>query len=288
MSRRIELLPLGARDIGAAMTFAAARPAECALIAGWIHDGGLTTGRGSLFALRDEAGAISSLVFMSTSGILVPVLNTHDDARIDAEAAEAAAKVATRIPGMLRVIVGRRSCTRSVWARLEGMGLRARMSRDQVGYVTDASTFERSAPRLELKAATKIHLDALVETSAAMAREEAQDDPQARNPSLFRARIEERMLLRRDLVFAPNGQLLFKCNISALSNITGQVEGIYTVPKHRGRGIGKRGTASATEWVLNHASAASLLVNDDNDVAIRMYESLGYRPVFESQTIFVR
>ncbi|MBK8010255.1 MAG: GNAT family N-acetyltransferase [Deltaproteobacteria bacterium] len=288
MSDPIELRPLGARDIERALAFAAARPAECVLIAGWIHEGGLTTGRGSLFAVEDAAGTISSLIFMSTSGILVPVLDASGPAQTAHVSAEAAAKIATRIPGMLRVIVGRRSHAERIWTHLENAGLRARMSRNQVGYVATESTFDRNAPKLELRAATRTHLDALVKTSAAMAREEAQDDPQARNPALFRARIEERLALRRDFVFIAAEQLLFKCNVSALSNIAGQVEGIYTVPKHRGRGIGTRGTAAATAWVLNHASAASLLVNDDNGVAIRMYESLGYRPAFESQTIFVR
>jgi predicted GNAT family acetyltransferase len=59
------------------------------------------------------------------------------------------------------------------------------------------------------------------------------------------------------------------------------------VPTHRGRGIGRRGTAAVTMWVLERAQRAVLLVNEDNEPARRLYETLGYRRMLESRTIFI-
>ena len=53
------------------------------------------------------------------------------------------------------------------------------------------------------------------------------------------------------------------------------------------RGLGRRGTSSLTRWVLQRAENAYLLVNQENDSAQRMYETLGYLQDHESRTIFV-
>ena len=66
-----------------------------------------------------------------------------------------------------------------------------------------------------------------------------------------------------------------------------KVEGIYTVPKHRGRGLGRRGTSAVTSWVLKHAPRSVLLVNQDNEPAKRLYLGLGYRQTRENRTIFI-
>ena len=174
-----------------------------------------------------------------------------------------------------------------VWRRWGVMGFESRLVRDQTGYVATRESFRPAAEALYLRAATLGDLDAVVESSAAMAREEARDDPQRRNPSMFRARIRERVQRGRDLVHFERSQLAFKANISAISDVGGQVEGIYTHPLLRGRGLGLRGTSEVTRWILARAPRASLLVNDDNLPARRLYDRLGYVAVYESRTVFV-
>jgi hypothetical protein len=170
---------------------------------------------------------------------------------------------------------------------LEALGMEARISRDQLGYAVDRASFRYPVNGLELAMATHGHLDELVEASAAMAREEANDDPQARNPELFRSRIAERVARGRDFIYRSNGALLFKTNVAALSPIGGQIEGIYTHPEYRRRGIGGRGTAAVTAWVLERAERAVLLVNEDNYGARALYEALAYKQVLTSRTIFI-
>lgn len=276
------LRQLGPSSRAEAYAFCERQPERCTYIAGWIKDGGLErsalVSRGWLLA-EMKGGAINGLVYVSSTGIVIPVAGER--------ALDDVAEMARANPNAVRVLVGERSVVVSLWRRLETLGMEARISRDQLGYAVDRARFRSTSRELELTTATNAQLDELVEASAAMAREEANDDPQARNPELFRSRIAERVARGRDFIYRPNGELLFKTNVAALSPIGGQIEGIYTSPKHRRRGIGASGTAAVTAWVLERAERAVLLVNEDNAAARALYEALAYREVLASRTIFI-
>lgn len=266
-----------------AYRFCAEAPERTVYIAGWLGEGGLDRSpllpRARLFGEIID-GRISGLAYLSSTGILMPIVKTS-------RALEDLTEMARRNPSAIRVVVGERRQVGELWSRLEALGLRARLIRDQLGYSVSRTEYFSERDSLELERATQLHLDQVVAASAAMAREEAHDDPQQRNPELFRHRISERLTRGRDFVHLVNGQLVFKCNVAAISPLGGQIEGIYTVPHHRRNRIGQRGTAAVTAWVLERAERAVLLVNEDNRPARLLYEALGYRSVLESRTIFV-
>lgn len=277
------LRTLGPSDQASASAFCAAHSSHCTYIAGWLHEGGLQ--RNSLvphaWLFAETRGAeIIGLAYISTTGIAIPSVGTS-------AALDQLADMARANPNTIRVIVGDRAQVAELWGRLEGRGMRARIARDQLGYAVTREELVIPQTAIELELATLVDLDRVVSASAAMAREEAHDDPQARNPELFRSRIAERLARGRDFIYRSGPELVFKTNIAALSPIGGQVEGIYTPPAHRGRGIGLRGTAAITMWVLERAQRAALLVNEDNAVARRLYEALGYQRTVESRTIFI-
>ncbi len=278
------LVQLGPDHAEIALAYCRRRPHHTTFVAGWITDGGLAESprapRAWLFADLDGQGEILGLVYISDTGIVLPMASNEDSL-------DGLVEIARRNPNAIRVIVGERSLVGALWGRIDRFGFEARISRDQLGYSVDSQTFVRGDSRA-LVLAAEHHLDQLVEASAAMAREEARDDPQARNPVLFRARIRDRVERGRDFIFIDNGRISFKCNVSAMSPIGGQIEGIYTLPAFRRSGLGRTGTQAVTAWVLERASRAFLLVNDDNDVALRLYEALGYQKVLESRTIFVK
>lgn len=280
---RGRLRQLGPQHAAAAQAYCATQPEQCAFIAGWIAEGGLTeapqVARGWILAETDAEDRIGGLAYFSDTGIVLPAL-THPDA------IDEVVRVAQRNPGSVRVLVGARAQVDQIWRGLSRRGAYARQIRDQRGYVVTREGF-REAGDLSLAPADEAVLDQLVEASAAMAREEARDDPQRRNPPLFRERIRERMLRGRDMVHLDHGRLLFKSNVAALSPLAGQVEGIYTVPSARRQGLGTRGTSAITRWVLERAQRAFLLVNEDNTSARRLYEGLGYADVLASRTIFL-
>jgi hypothetical protein len=279
---RLEVLGPEAAD--EATAFCAARPGQAIYLAGWVYDGGLQQSplapRGWLLAERDKSAAMIGLCYLSATGILMPVMT-------QASSIEHLYAVARSNPGLIRVIVGERALVAALWERLGPLGLLARLVRDQLVYSVERNEFKPAAEPLALEVAQREDLDDLVETSAAMAREEANDDPQARNPTLFRDRIRSRILRQRDFIRREDQRLVFKGNVSALCSVGGQVEGIYTIPERRRSGLGKRGTAFVTGWVLERAPRATLLVNEDNEAARRMYETLGYRTQLRSRTIFV-
>ncbi len=229
-------------------------------------------------------GALSSedrvdgLVYISETGIILPVLPEPLIGGL--------LKIAKKNPALVRVLVGERSLVRTLWQRMERSGMVARLVREQLGYVVTQDHFQGTRD-LALEVGREEHLDQIVVASAEMAKEEAQDDPYSRNPSLFEQRIRERILRGRDFVHLREGRLAFKTNVSALSSLGGQVEGIYTIPEYRRQGLARRGTSAITRWVLRRAKRAFLLVNEDNDAAKKLYEALGYQQVLSSQTIFV-
>ncbi len=253
------------------------------VVAGWLAEGGLsrqpTAARAWLFGVIDAGNNLVGVVYVSETGVIIPVLPEE-------VGTEALIEFGRRHPQLIRVMVGERWLVDRVWRRWSRIGFRTRLVRDQKAYAVAPSAYRTVKEPLDLQLASLSDLDAIVECSAAMAREEAHDDPQARNPSLFRARIRERLLRGRDFVFLDGPSLAFKTNVSALSSVGGQIEGIYTTPAYRRRGLGRAGTAAITSWILARAPLASLLVNDDNHAARRMYERLGYRAVYDSRTTF--
>ena len=276
------LTPLSPEDAATALRFCGTQPYECTYIAGWIAEGGLTrapnTPRAWLLGERNASHHLTGLLYISVTGIMIP-------AQLTDEAVDQIGEMVQRNPNLARVVVGERRLVARLWRTLVQRGTRARLSRDQIGYCLDRDNARLAEP-LDLVPATIADLDQVVQASAAMAREEARDDPFARNPRLFRERIAERLRRGRDFIHAPGNALRFKSNVASLSTLGGQIEGIYTLPAFRHRGLGLRGTSAISQWVLERAHRAFLLVNEDNHDARRLYERLGYEPVMESRTVF--
>lgn len=265
-------------DRARALAACARLPTQPLQIAAWIHGGGLNTGSGpgALFLERDEAG----LAFVSDLGVVMPFL--RHESSID--------ELALRVGARARVVVGPSWATDQLWVRLVRRGVEARIIRDQVGYAVSRASFRADAalPGFRLQVAGPQDVDAVVAASAAMAIEESQDDPARRNPVLFRSRIAERLTQGRDFILREKGRLVFKVNVAALSPMGAHIEGVYTVPGARGRGLGRAGTAWITQWILERGPMATLLVNRDNDVARRIYQTLGFYPTHESRTVLAR
>lgn len=278
------LYQIGPESAQRAYEFCADHPDRCTYIAGWIHEGGLDSSlaapKGWLLAEQPQDGAIVGLAYISATGILIPALRSESSF-------EQIVSLARMNPGMIRVLVGERHIVNRLWAQLEALGLRTRLARDQLVFSVDRASFVPAEPSLTLARATDRDLDDVVTASADMAREEANDDPQSRNPTLFRERIRTRLMRQRDFVHREDGVLAFKSNVSALSPMGGQLEGVFTVPRFRQLGLGSRGTGAVSAWILERASRVVLLVNDDNELATRLYERLGYMRSHLSKTIFI-
>lgn len=269
------LARVGRADRERALALCRALPTRPTQIAAWIHDGGLDTRSRAGALFMDDAGG---LAFISELGVVMPHLSNN-------RSLDALARWVR--PLGARVVVGPTPSAGALWKRLEASGLRARIARDQIAYGVSRSMLKSRIPahQLSLRLARADDLEAIVSASAAMAIEESKDDPYGRNPKLFRARIADRLRRRRDFVLFENDRLVFKANVAALSPHGGHIEGVYTSPDARGRGLGLACTAWVTQWILERAPVATLLVNQDNGPARRIYERLGFVSLYASRTI---
>lgn len=81
-------------------------------------------------------------------------------------------------------------------------------------------------------------------------------------------------------IFEADGLVSAAVSVKRLPEI-GEVIGVFTHPKCRGRGFGKMVVSAATDDVLKHADGSNLYVGAKNIPAIKVYEKLGYRKIDE-------
>jgi len=67
-----------------------------------------------------------------------------------------------------------------------------------------------------------------------------------------------------------------------------QLGGVYTSPSVRGKGVGKRLASALTQRMIEKNLDVNLLVMKDNKSAIKVYEALGYKPVYELGLMAIR
>jgi ribosomal protein S18 acetylase RimI-like enzyme len=138
----------------------------------------------------------------------------------------------------------------------------------------------------KLRASTRRDLDHLVVAAAAMHREEMGDDPMLTDPAGWRYRMATLVDRGWSYIWLERGEVLFKAELSAWTPDVCQVQGVWTAPAHRGRGIGTQGMAALAHLLLQQTPICSLYVNDFNAVARRLYAKLGFEQVAEMASYF--
>lgn len=130
-----------------------------------------------------------------------------------------------------------------------------------------------------MRFATEADLAGLVPACAAMHMEEVGIDPLSRDPSGYRQRVRELVQRERALVMTQGRQIVFKCELSAVTEDAVQIMGVWTRPGFRRRGLARTGMAEVCGHILRQRKAVTLFVNDFNRPAIDLYEVLGFRRI---------
>jgi ribosomal protein S18 acetylase RimI-like enzyme len=130
-------------------------------------------------------------------------------------------------------------------------------------------------------------LDVLVVAAAAMHREEMGIDPLAIDPAGWRGRMAVLIDRGWSWVWMEDGKVLFKAELSAWTPEVVQVQGVYTAPSNRGRGVATEGLAAVCRALLADVPACSLYVNHFNSAALRVYTRLGFGTVGEFATLIL-
>lgn len=148
-----------------------------------------------------------------------------------------------------------------------------------------------STERLPLEAvpvrpATRADVEALAVAAAAMHREEMGGEPVPVDPSAWRARMVSLVDLGWSWAWTERDHVVFKAELSAWTPEAVQIQGVYTHPSRRGRGVASAGLAAVCRTLLRSVPVCSLYVNADNDTALRLYDRLGFRRTGDFATVF--
>lgn len=279
-STALRVRPLTARDRAAVLAHLERDPVRDAFILSRVlHDAALTGHTaGPLWGALDGP-RLTGVLHLGPN--LVPAVD--DLATLDAFAGIAAG------PGSTRMVVGERYAVEHLWARVAHTYPRPREIRaPQYVYRLRPHQLPPVPAPAAAEHATRADEDEIVRLSAAMHLEEMGEDPLRADPPGYRRRI--RTLTERGwtFVYRWRGRIAFKFDIGCASTTTAQIQGVYTPPDLRGRGLATLGMAACCRLAFRRWPTLSLYVNDYNTPAVALYERLGFtRMPYDFQTVLL-
>ena len=147
---------------------------------------------------------------------------------------------------------------------------------------TDASLVEEPTP---VRRATRDDVEALTIAAASMHREEM-GDPLPVDPGAWRSRMTALVDLGWSWVWLERGSVVFKAELSAWTPEAVQIQGVYTHPGKRRRGVASAALSYVCRTILQQVPVCSLYVNHQNETALRLYARLGFRRAGDFASVF--
>jgi uncharacterized protein len=269
-ARPVEVL--GDADLGALNRLLDADPHGNVVLAARLEQTGAiapTQLGGAVLAIRDTRDRLAAAIF--NGGSLLPLGGSAVDLKVLGDAVVRRRRVCSSI-------VGREDAVRALWDVLSAQWGPARLIRaHQPLLATNSVPQVPTAGFPPVRAMTDADLDAYMIAAVAMFREEL-DLPPLRPPIVdeYRRRVAGLIRARRAFgVVDKQGDVVFKADIGSVSRRTCQLQGVWTRPDLRGRGLATAALAEVLACGLELAPSVSLYVNDFNEPALRLYERLG-------------
>ncbi|MFC8042226.1 GNAT family N-acetyltransferase [Nocardia sp. NPDC057353] len=268
---------LANRDLAQVLRVLDTDPVASCMVAARLQEYGLDAryGYGELWSRGDPG---ESLCFSGAN--LVPL-------RGDAASVKAFAERALRFPRMCSSVVGRRELALPLWEALAGHWGPEREVRGVQPLLAMAGQATIPADP-EVRKVRPDELDRYLEAAIAMFIEEVGVDPRAGDGGRgYRRRIAGLIESGRAWGRFSDGEVVFKAEVGALSRRTGQIQGVWVHPEHRGKGHGAAGTAAVANAVVASGRTASLYVNDYNGAARRAYRKVGFQQIATFATVLL-
>lgn len=184
----------------------------------------------------------------------------------------------------LRAIIAPSPVVEPLWAMLSNHYDAPTVVRlRQPVYVLDQ--FDTSSDLYAVRHGRLDDLDLLLPACAAMHREEIGIDPLERDATGYRQRVRDLVEHRRSFVMMEDGEIAFKCEISAETPRAVQLMGVWTAPDRRGQGYARRGLSEVCAHIIRRGRRVTLFVNDFNRPARQLYETLGFRQIGENRAL---
>lgn len=275
---------LGFADTEATIRFVSGVAREAPLVNGWVHrHGTVPTPHGERFALFGciEGEEVTALALVIGGGYAALVTRTDSAAAMLAAAMRQEAvspNVVHGPPGAVRTFLAFRDSLGGAGAP-RGAGLRVHQE-----ILCLESRDLRYIPSPLLRPATLFDVEDVLEATTAMQEEElgvviGPGQLDALRGGLAQQVVEERVWILRDPI---DGRLLFKVTIAATAPAVALLEGVWTAPHARRRGIGRAATAELSRHLLTRHEAVVLHTRTDNAPARALYRELGYRSIGEA------
>jgi predicted GNAT family acetyltransferase len=102
----------------------------------------------------------------------------------------------------------------------------------------------------------------------------------------YRQRVRDLVSSGRAYARFIDGQVAFKAELAVITRHTAQIQGVWTAPQWRGRGLATAGIAAVVADALRRvAPTVTLYVNDFNHAARSVYARCGFRQVGTFATV---
>jgi len=199
-------------------------------------------------------------------------------------AVEALAKIGMTHRGE-KMIVGPRPEIEAYWSLVRPRHEPPRLIRErQFVMMLDRSMLQPYDRSVVARRARIDEWTVVADNSASMIAAELEYDPMRSSPE-FTSNV--RAMIDRGLWWVGEslGRLCFFCNVGPWSPQTAQLQGIWTPPELRGKGLATAALGAVCDRLLEVTPTLSLYVNDFNDRAIALYLRIGFKTVSEFQTI---
>lgn len=207
------------------------------------------------------------------------VLAAQDDQSIDAFAA---IKTAATFE---RMIVGPRKTIARYWQLVAPRHAPPRIVREsQPVLAVDRAALRGDCGEVSVRLARPAEWQSVAVNSAAMIHEELGYDPRAGSAE-FDANVRTAIERRTWWVGEFDGELCFYCSEGPHNARTLQVQGIWTPPQLRRRGLGSNALFGICDRLLQDHPTISLYVNDFNAAGLALYKALGFAQVSEFTTL---
>lgn len=225
-------------------------------------------------------GILEAILYIGNGGLAVPA-GDHPDA------IAALGEVIEQRSTQLRALIGDKDAVGILVPFMERSAIRPHIDVLELFLEVDPATIDSSRNAPELRSATLEDLELVALASSRAHHEEMGEDPLATNPTAFMGRVARQIIEEKVYIIREGETLVFKAELSAKCPIGAQISGVFTHPDFRGKGLATRGTAELTRRTMKDAPQCCLFVRQDNVVARKVYEKIGYRHTRDFRTLFI-
>jgi predicted GNAT family acetyltransferase len=192
----------------------------------------------------------------------------------DDQARKKFADVAVTIGAKGHLVFGPADEVEEIWERLSEGGRQTQVVHDQHWCVCEKP--QLPLKRLQMRRAGPDEIDAVATAQAEMITEECGIDPRIADPEGFHARVTKRVNKGRVWCRVEEEKVVFKADLISVSPDAVYVEGVWTHPDFRGRGLAKSCLTELCYRLLRQYTYVCLFVEPGDEVAKHIYESVGF------------